>query len=100
MAFPTDHTPEGELSSWNAPSTPKKEGEHFWAGSKKPKKAKPPKDPSRPRMAKWKRVTRWSCGSVGGLVLLVLLLGPTVAGWIAPGFISGAVGDSISGKVR
>lgn len=99
MPAPNDPIPEGELSTWNAPTTPKKET--FWAGGKKkPRKPAQPTDPSRPPMARWKRITLWSAGSVGVVLLLALLLAPTIAGWIAPGYITRGAAGSIAGPVR
>lgn len=87
-------TPGGSdegLASWNEPAPQKKPAkQEYWTGADKPKDKKPAK----------RRLWLWISLGVVGLIVLLVLIMPTIAGSLAPGIVEGQAGKQIAGRVK
>src|SRR5262249_52790611 len=77
----------------------------FWSKAEDKKKqdaayAAVPDDQKKLTKKRKRRKVLWiSLGSLAALLVLLVALAPTIAGWLAPGIIAGQAGKYISGKV-
>jgi hypothetical protein len=77
----------------------------FWSKAEDKKKqdaayAAVPEDQKQLAKKRKRRKVLWiSLGSLAALIVLLVALAPTIAGWVAPGIIASQAGNYISGKV-
>jgi len=69
----------------------------FWSSTSNGPSAKPG---SKPPMSRWKKILLFGGGSLVLIVLILLALVPTIAGFMAPGIVEKAAGEKVAGGVK